>query len=156
MLHYGDQTYRQALQVALDPRLRATPAALKQHLALQLELQRTLDVLDRKINAAIEVRQKLAQAVAAHQIEAPAAAPVLGALEQAIQAVVYRGVRSSEGDVMHEMLLRSRLAYLQSDIGLDYAAPDPAMVAAVRKLETAAQQGEVRLQAATAAGRRML
>jgi photosystem II stability/assembly factor-like uncharacterized protein len=156
VLHYGDQTYRQTLRVALDPRLQTTPAALQQHLALQLELHHTVDVLDRSINTAIKVRQQLAQAVAAHKVEASAAAPALAALDQAIQAVVYRHVRSSEGDVMHEMQLRSFLAYLQSDIGLDYAAPDPAMVAAVSKLENEAQQGEARLQAATAAGRRLL
>jgi photosystem II stability/assembly factor-like uncharacterized protein/chorismate mutase len=156
VLHYGDQTYRQTLQVALDPRLHTTPAALKQHLALQLELHQAVERLDRTINAAIKVRQQLARAVAARKVKASAAAPALAALDQAIEAVVYRHVRSSEGDVMHEMRLRSFLAYLQSDIGLDYSAPNPAMVAAVSQLENEAQQGESRLQSATAAGRRLL
>ncbi|MGH8318170.1 MAG: WD40/YVTN/BNR-like repeat-containing protein [Steroidobacteraceae bacterium] len=156
VLHYGDQTYRQALRVALDPRLQTTPAALKQHLALQLELHHTVDVLDRSINAAIKVRQQLTRAVAARKVNASAAAPALAGLDRAIQAVVYRHVRSSEGDVMHEMLLRSRLAYLQSDIGLDYGPPDLAMVNAVSKLENEAQRGEARLKAAAAAGQRLL
>jgi len=156
VLHYGDRTYRQTLQVALDPRLHTTAAALQQHLALQLELHHTVDVLDRTVNAAIKVRQQLARAVAAHKVKASAVAPALAALDQAIEAVVYRHVRSSEGDVMHEMLLRSRLAYLQSDIGLDYAPPDPAQVAAVSKLENEARQGEAKLKAATASGQRLL
>jgi photosystem II stability/assembly factor-like uncharacterized protein len=156
VLHYGDKTYRRTLKVALDPRLHTTPAALKQHLALQLELHHTIDVLDSTINAAIQVRTRLARAIAAHQLQSSAASPALGALDQAIAAVVYRHVRSSEGDVMHEMLLRSRLAYLQSDIGLDYQSPDPAMVAAVGQLEKEARQGEATLKAATAAGQRLL
>ena len=156
VLHYGDKTYRRTLKVALDPRLHTTPAALKQHLALQLELHHAIDVLDSTINTAIKIRGRLARAVAAHQLQTSAAAPALSALDQAIAAVVYPHVRSSEGDVMHEMRLRSRLAYLQSDIGLDYQAPDPAIVAAVSQLEKEAQQGEARLKAATAAGQRLL
>ena len=156
VLHYAGRTYRQTLQVVLDPRLHTTAAALKQHLSLQLELHHTVDVLDRAINTAIKMRQRLAQAVAAHKVKASAAAPVLAGLDRAIDTVVYRDVRSSEGDVMHEMLLRSRLAYLQSDIGLDYEPPGPAQVAAVSQLQNEAQQGEARLKAATTAGQRLL
>ena len=156
VLKYGDHSYRQTLQVALDPREHTTPAALKEHLALQLELHHTMTVLDRTINAAIKVRRRLARAVAAGKVETSAAAPTLAALQGAIDAVVQRKIRSDEGDVLHQMRLRGFLAYLQSDIGLDYRQPDVAQVAAVRRLEAEARQGEARLRTATAAGERML
>jgi chorismate mutase len=156
VLHYGDKSYRQAFQVNLDPRLHTTPAALQQHLGLQLALHTAVDTLDRRINAAIEVRQHLAQAVAAHKVDAAAAAPALEALDQAVDAVVQRKVRSSEGDVMNEMRLRSFLAYLQSDIGLDYDPPNPAQLEACTRLENEALGGEARLQAAAATGEQLL
>ena len=156
VLHYGDESHRQTFQVNLDPRLHATPATLQQHLGLELALHQAIDQLDRRINAAIRVRQRLARAVAAHKLDAAAAAPALAALDEAVAAVVQRKVRSSEGDVMNEMRLRSFLAYLQSDIGLDYEAPNAAQVAACDRLESEARSGEARLQAAAAAGDQLL
>jgi len=156
VLRYGDKSYRQTFGVELDPRLHTTPAALQQHLGLQLALHQTVDTLDRRINGAIRLRRRLAQAVAAHELDAAAARPALDGLDAAVDAVVQRKVRSSEGDVMNEMRLRSFLAYLQSDIGLDYGPPDPAQVAACNRLEGEARRGETRLQAASAAGERLL
>ena len=156
LLRYGDQSYRQAFRVSLDPRLHTTPAALQQHLGLQLALHQAVDQLDRRINAAITARRKLEQAVAAHRVDASAAAPALAQLDKAVDGVVQLKVRSSEGDVMNEMRLRSFLAYLQSDIGLDYEAPDPAQIAACDRLEKEARNGEARLEAATAAGEQLL
>ena len=156
VLHYGGRSFTEPFQVSLDPRLHTTPAALREHLALQLELHRTLDTLDRDINAAIQVRQRLAEAVGAHQVDASRAAPTLDSLRAAIDDVVYLHVRSSEGDVMHEMRLRSFLAYLQSNIGLDYGVPDASMVAACHRLEEQARSGEAKLKAATAAGQHLL
>ena len=156
VLHYGDKSYKQTFQVSLDPRLHTTPAALQQHLGLVLALHQAVDLLDRQINAAIGVRQRLARAVAAHKLDAAAAAPALAALDEAVNAVVQRKVRSSEGDVMNEMRLRSFLAYLQSDIGLNYAAPNAAQITACNRLESEARSGEARLQAATAAGEHLL
>ncbi|MGA7966597.1 MAG: glycosyl hydrolase [Gammaproteobacteria bacterium] len=156
VLTYGKQSYRQTFEVKLDPRLHATPAALKQHLALQLSLHRTLDALDQDINAAITARMRLRKAVAAHKISDAAAAPALHALDKAIHGVVQLHVRSSEGDVLHNMRLRSFIAYLQTSIGLDYGMPDPAQVAAYRRLQAEAQQAEATLRTATAAATRLL
>jgi photosystem II stability/assembly factor-like uncharacterized protein len=156
VLHYGDGSFRQSFQVALDPRLHATPAALQQHLALELGLHQAIDTLDRDINAAIRIRERLTRAVAAHRIDASRAAQAAAALRAAVDAVVQLQVRSSEGDVMHEMRLRSFLAYLQSNVGLDYGPPDAALIAACNRLESEARQGESRLKAATAAGERLL
>ena len=156
VLRYGGHTYRQTFQVKLDPRLHTTAAILKQHLALQLALHRTVNILDQDINAAILLRRRLVKAVAAHRIDAGAAAPVIQELHEALHSVVQRHIRSSEGDVLHNVRLRSFLAYLQSSIGLDYRSPDPAQIAAFNTLESAARKGEARLRAATAAGERLL
>jgi len=156
VLRYGGKSYRQSFQVALDPRLHTTPAALKQHLALELALHRTIDRLDRDINAAVRVRERLTQAVADHKVTSSKAAAALAGLHRAIDGVVQLKVRSSEGDVMNEMRLRSFLAYLQSNVGLDYGMPDPDMVAACNELQAQARTGEAKLKAAAAAGQRLL
>ncbi|MDE2448294.1 MAG: hypothetical protein KGO22_04945, partial [Gammaproteobacteria bacterium] len=156
VLHYGGNSFKQSFQVALDPRLQTTPAALQQHLALQLELHQTVDTLDRTLNTAIETRQRLVRAVAAHKIDVSAATPAINALHDAIDSLVQLNVRSSEGDVLHEMHLRSLLAYMQANVGLDYGPPDAALVAACNRLEAQARSGEARLKAATAAGQRLL
>lgn len=156
VLTYGKKVFKQRFQVKLDPRLHTTPAALKEHLALQLALYHSVDRLDRDINAAITARKRLREAVAAHNVSSAAAAATLRALDRAIHGVVQLHVRSSEGDVMHNMRLRSFLAYLQTSIGLDYAAPDPAQVAAYKRLQRQAKKGESTLRAATAAATRLL
>ncbi|HUY84167.1 MAG TPA: hypothetical protein VMU86_06305, partial [Steroidobacteraceae bacterium] len=156
VLDYGGHQFRQTFQIALDPRLHTTPAALAQHLALQLSLHQAIDTLDRKINAAIDLRERLARAVAERKIEESRASPARIELRRAIDAVVQRKVRSSEGDVMHEMRLRSFLAYLQADIGLDYRRPDVAQIAACDRLEAQARSGEAQLQTAIAAGQKLL
>ena len=156
VLQYGSRSQKQTFEVHLDPRLHTTPAALQQHLGMQLALHEAVDTLDRQINAAIRVRQRLARAVARHKLAAATAAPALDALDKAVDAVVQRKVRSSEGDVMNEMRLRSFLAYLQSDIGLDYDPPNAAQIAACDRLESEARNGEATLKAAAAAGERLL
>ncbi len=156
VLTYGGHSYRQTFQVKLDPRLHATPAALKEHLALQLALYHSVNALDEDINAAIKTRLKLRKAIAAHRITAAAAASALRALDEVIHDTVQLHVRSSEGDVMNHMRLRSFVAYLQSNIGLNYGMPNPAQVTAFHRLQGQARQAEAKLRAATAAGTRLL
>lgn len=156
VLRYGNQSRKQAFEVKLDPRLHTTPAILQQKLAMELSLHNSIDVLDKDINAAIVLRQRLDKAVAAHKLDASAAAPAMKELHDAVDAVVQLGIRSSEGDVLHNVRLRSFLAYLQSNIGLDYEGPSPAQIASFHELQGDAQKGEARLLAATAAGERLL
>ncbi len=156
VLDFNGQAVRQTFTVALDPRLHTTDAAMKQSLALQLAIHAAVDRLDRSINQAIAVREDLTRAVAAHRVDATQAEAARTALDAAITAVVQLDVHSSEGDVMHEMRLRSFLAYLQSDIGLSYVAPNAAEVATADRLERQALAGENKLQAAVARGRRLL
>jgi chorismate mutase len=156
VLHYGKKASKQTFQVALDPRIHTTEEALKQHLSLQLTLHQTIDTLDRDINAAIETRQRLIKAVATHKVTRAAATAAIDELHVAIDTIVQLNVRSSEGDVLHPMHLRSLLAFLQTNIGLDYGAPDAAMLDACNRLESAARSGEAQLRAATAAGQHLL
>ena len=156
VLDFNGHTVRQPFTVALDPRLHTTDAAMEQSLALQLRIHAAVDKLDRSINEAIAVRHQLTQAVAAHRITAAQARAAAAALDDAITGVVQLEVHSSEGDVMHEMRLRSFLAYLQADVGLSYVAPNEAQVATFARLDGEAHAGEGKLQAAVAQGRRLL
>ncbi len=156
VLDYNGHKSAQTFAVALDPRLHTTAAALQQRMALQLRIHGAVDLLDRNINRAIGVRHELLQAVARHRLEESKAHAALAGLDEAIDQVVQLNVHSSEGDVLHEMRLRSFLAYLQADVGLAYVAPTAAQVAAFDHLDRQAEAGEQKLQAAIAAGKRFL
>ncbi len=156
VLDYGGQTFRQTFAVALDPRLPTTAAALQQHLALELRIHAAIDQLDRNINQAIGVRRELRQAIEEHRLAESKAKDALAALDHAIDQVVQLDVHSSEGDVMHEMRLRSFLAYLQADVGLSYVQPTVAQLAAFDRLDRQARAGEGKLQEAVAQGKRLL
>ncbi len=156
VLDYGGQKIRQTFAVALDPRLPTTAAALQQHLALELRIHAAIDQLDRNINQAIDVRRELVQAIARHRLAGSRAKDALAALDHAIDQVVQLDVHSSEGDVMHEMRLRSFLAYLQADVGLAYVQPTVAQVAAFDRLDRQARAGEGKLQEAVAQGKSLL
>ena len=156
VLDYDGHKSEQTFQVALDPRLHPTEAALGQRLDLQMQIHVALDALNRRINRAIDVRGRLEKAVASHRLDAVKAKPALAALDAAIRAVVQLEIKSSEGDVLHETKLRSDLAYLQSDVALAYVAPTPAQVAVWDQLKHEARAGESKLGAATEQGRQLL
>ncbi|HUX72649.1 MAG TPA: hypothetical protein VMV25_01990 [Steroidobacteraceae bacterium] len=156
VLDFNSRKIRQSFDVALDPRLAATATTLQQRLALELRIHGAVDKLDRNINQAIDVRHELMQAVARRRLAESKAQAALTALHDAIDRVVQLDVRSSEGDVMHEMRLRSFLAYLQADVGLAYVPPNAAQVAAFDRLERQASVGESTLQRAVAQGKRLL
>ena len=156
VLDYGGQTFRQTFEVTLDPRLPTTAAALQQHLALELRIHAAVDTLDRNINQAIGVRRALLQAIEEHRLAESRAKDALTALDHAIDHVVQLDVHSSEGDVMHEMRLRSFLAYLQADVGLAYVQPTVAQRAAFDRLDRQARAGERKLQEAVAQGKALL
>ncbi len=156
VLDYNGRTTRATFAVALDPRLHTTAAALQQRMALQMRIRDAVDELGRNINQAIGVRSDLMRAIARHRLEESKAHAALHSLDEAIDQVVQLNVHSSEGDVMHEMKLRSFLAYLQADVGLAYVQPNAAQVKAFDRLDSQAKAGEQKLQTAIAAGRRLL
>jgi photosystem II stability/assembly factor-like uncharacterized protein len=140
VLSYGGQAISQPFTVALDPRIHVAAPALAERLDLQQQIHGTLDTLDRTINRAIEIRDRL-------QHVGNASAAVAG-LDSAIDGLVQLEIQSSEGSLLHETRLRSHLAYLAADIDLAYAAPTAAQRAVYAELAREAAAGEARLRAA--------
>jgi hypothetical protein len=150
VLDYGGQKTQQSFNVALDPRLTATPDDLAARLALLQRIHTDLDTLDRTIDNAMAARDQLASAVGSHRVGQAQAQTTLAALNSEIADLVQLGIQSSEGDVLHETKLRSQLAYIAADIDLAYARPTQAQYAVVDSLEAQAKAGEQKLQGAIA------
>jgi photosystem II stability/assembly factor-like uncharacterized protein len=155
-LEYGGQKIQQSFNVALDPRFEASPEALEARLALGLQIHGALDTLDTTINQAIAVREKLQTAVARHSLKDAQASTALGDLDREIGNVVQLGIRSSEGDLLHEGKLRSELAYLEADMDLAYARPTAAEYSVFQDLGQQAKTGEEKLKAAIAEANNLL
>jgi photosystem II stability/assembly factor-like uncharacterized protein len=153
---YGGQRLRQPFEVALDPRLHASPDALAARLALQLQIHAALDQLNRTINDAIDLRDNLNSAMAAHRLTEAQARAAIVALDGEIADLVQLQILSSEGSVLHETKLRSHLAYLAADVDLAYDRPTAAQYAVFERLNAQAQAGERKLNAAIAEGRALL
>ena len=149
-LDYGGTKTVHHFQVALDPRIHATQRQLDARLALEVKIHSALETLDKTINRAIEARDNLQSAIANHRLSESQAASALHALNSGIGDVVQLGVQSSEGTLLHEAKLRSRLAYLANDIGLAYTSPNAAQSAVFDFLNRQAQAGEQQLDSAIA------
>jgi photosystem II stability/assembly factor-like uncharacterized protein len=146
VLTYGGQTTNQTINVALDPRLHATPQDLAAEFALTQQIQADMDALNKDLNHALAVRDKLQQAAASH----PEATGTLDALNQEIDSVVQMEVRSSEGDVLHQAKLHGYLAYLASDVEVAYARPTTAQYAVFHYLDNQTKEAEQKLESLTA------
>ncbi|MGC8536500.1 MAG: WD40/YVTN/BNR-like repeat-containing protein [Rhizomicrobium sp.] len=155
MLDFGGTRTRQSFEVALDPRLHPAPGALKKRLALELQIHSALNRLDSTINQAIQVRDRLEMAVAADKLSESTVRPALTALNGEIGNLVQLAIQSSEGDVLHETKLRSHLAYLAADIGLNYGQPTQAQYAVFKDLDRKAVAGERALEAAITKSKRV-
>lgn len=143
-LDYGGNVSRADFTVALDPRLKASPDDLAARLALQMKIHTALDTLDKKINEAIAVRDKLV---------AGGRASAAMDLDQEIGELVQLQIKSSEGSLLHETKLRSYLAYLAADIDLGYTRPTAAQYAVFDQLDQQAKAGEQKLDADIAAAK---
>ena len=147
VLDYGGQKMQQTFSVALDPRLHAAPQDLEARLALDLQIHADLDALDKDINQALSVRDKLQKAVSTKAVTEAQASPVLSALNRDIESVAAMAMKASEGGLLHETKLRDHLAYLASDIDLSYDRPAAAQSAVFHELDQQAKQGEQKLEA---------
>ena len=147
-LDYGGRKSSERLDVSLDPRIHATQQQLEARLALELKIHNSLDMLNKAINRGIETREKLQAAIASHQLSGSQAEAALASLNTSIGNVVELRVQSSEGTLLHEAKLRSRLAYLANDIALAYTSPNAAQYAVFADLNQKAQSGEQQLNAA--------
>jgi len=142
VLDYGGTKMTAPLDVALDPRIHVDLDALRQRLALQLQIHATLASLDTALDRAIAVRDSLA----AGGRDSAALAPLRGAID----ALVQLAITSSEGDLSFEPKLRTHLGLLAGDIDLAYAAPTAAQAAVYKVMAQQAQAGEAKLHAAMA------
>ena len=142
VLDYGGKKLTVPFEVSLDPRIHVGIEALRQRLALQLQIHATLDSLDTALNGAIALRDSLTRAGKDSASLAP--------LTSAIDSLVQLAITSSEGDLLHEPKLRTHLALLAGDIDMAYAAPTAAEVAVYRQMAQEAVAGEAMLRAAIA------
>jgi len=149
-LDYDGKESVEQLGVSLDPRIHVTQQQLEARLALELKIHNSLDTLNKTINRAIEAREKLQSAIASHQLSEAQAGAALSALNTSIGNMVELRIQSSEGTLLHEAKLRSRLAYLANDIGLAYTSPNAAQSGVFNYLDKKAQAGEQQLDAAIA------
>jgi hypothetical protein len=152
-LDYGGKKSEQKFTVNLDPRLHASEADLAARLELESKIHTALDILDKKINEAIATRDKLESSKKHESAEAQKAISVLS---REIDDVVQLQILSSEGSLLHETKLRSHLAYLAADIDLAYARPTPAQYAVFEDLDQQAKSAEQKLDAAIAAGNKLM
>jgi photosystem II stability/assembly factor-like uncharacterized protein len=143
VLDYGGQKSKQSFAVALDPRLHATQQDLAAQLALDEQIHGDLDALDKDVNRAIAVRDKLGKAGGAES--------ALGALNRTIDDVVQMKMQASEGSLLYETKLHGHLAYLEADIDWAYGKPTAAQYAVFHDLDGQAKAAEQKLESATAA-----
>ena len=147
VLDYGGKKTQQSFTVTLDPRLKASRQDLQARLDLQLKIHADLDALDKNINQAMALRDKLQKTPATPASNTADVTKAVTALTADIDSVVQMAMRASEGDLLHTPRLRSHLAYLASDIDLAYARPTPAQEAVFRQLDEQAKEGQRRLEA---------
>ena len=155
-LSYAGKKVRQSFQVALDPRIEVDADALAARLALGLRIHAALDTLDKRIDAAMTTRDALASALERHKVSAASAQPALDALDSRIGDLVQLDLHSSEGPLIHEVKLRSRLAYLAADIDLAYVRPTAAANDVFAELDAKAIAGESALAQAVASAKRLM
>src|ERR1017187_10405282 len=147
VLDYGGQKTQQSLTVALDPRLHATQQDLETRLELDLKIHADLDALDKDINQALAVHDKLQKAISAQSASNAQTAGVLAALNRDIDGVAQMAMKASEGSLLFETKLRDHLAYLAADIDLSYDKPTAAQEAVFSQLDEQTKQGEQKLKA---------
>jgi len=156
ILDYDGHKSETDLKVALDPRIGTSEADLKDRLALQMKIHAALDSLDKALNQAMDVRDRLQSAVNNHKVARARAAKAIGALDGTIHDLIQMKIQSSEGSLLHETKLHSHLAYLQADVGLAYKKPSPAQYAVFKKLRERAKAGESKLHAEMESARKLM
>ncbi len=155
VLDYGGKQSVQSFDVTLDPRIDTSQSDLVARLALEMKIHDTLDTLDKTINRAIAARDKLRSVIGNGKPDS-AHAKMLAALNNAINNAVQLNIQSSEGDLLHEPMLHSHLAYIQASVGMAYVKPTAAQYAVFQQLTAEAAAGERKLEAATAAAQKLM
>jgi hypothetical protein len=146
-LDYGGKKTQQSFKVTLDPRLHATQQDLQARLDLQLKIHADLDALDKDINQALALRDKLQKSGSSQTPGNSQISDAVAALTRDIDSVAQMAMRGSEGDLLYGTRLHDHLAYLSADIDLAYARPTAAQYAVFQQLDQQAKQGEQKLEA---------
>jgi len=133
MLQYGSQTLRAPFEVRLDLRVHPSAADLEARLALETQIIRSVDTLDRDVASALAARRTLPPAKAA-------------ALTAAVNDLITLDIHSSEGDVLHEGKIREQFGFLLNSLDGAYQRPTVAEYATFRDLNALAVAGEARLK----------
>jgi hypothetical protein len=131
-LDYGGNATHATFDVALDPRIHVQSDALAARFALEQRIHATLDTLDRKLNEALTLRNRLPQSSVA-------------ALNAQIGDLVQLKITSSEGDLLDEAKLHDRLAFLAADVEMAYDRPTAAQYAVFYELAAQATAAEAKL-----------
>lgn len=155
VLDYGGKKRQQSFKVTLDPRLHATEQDLQARLELQLKIYADLDALDKDINQALTLRDKLQKGDSSQTPSDSQIAGAVAALTRDIDSVAQMAMRGSEGDLLYGTKLHDHLAYLSADIDLAYARPTAAQYAVFQQLDQQAKQGEQKLEADVAQANRL-
>jgi photosystem II stability/assembly factor-like uncharacterized protein len=155
VLDYGGQKSQQSLTVALDPRLHPSQQDLEARLALDLKIHADLDALDKEINQAMAVRDKLQRAVSSHGLTDSQASKVIADLTRDIDAVVQMAAGGSEWPLLYGTKLRDHLAYLAADIDLSYGRPTAAQEGVFKQVDQETKQGQQKLEADLAQAEKM-
>ncbi|HXW77332.1 MAG TPA: hypothetical protein VEJ20_07985, partial [Candidatus Eremiobacteraceae bacterium] len=148
-LDYGGAKTSAPLVVSLDPRLHPGPGALEERLALQQKIVNALDTLDRSIDDALALRDRLRTSRAA------GAAAVVASLDAQIGDLVQLNIHSSEGSLLKETKLHDHLAYLDGDIDVAWAKPTAAQYAVWDELSAKTSAAVAQLQATIAEGQKL-
>ena len=131
-LDYGGNATHATFDVALDPRIHVQSDALAARFALEQRIHATLDTLDRKLNEALTLRNRLPQSSVA-------------ALNAEIGDLVQLKITSSEGDLLNEAKLHDRLAFLAADVEMAYDRPMAAQYAVFDELAAQATAADAKL-----------
>jgi len=140
-LDYGGTKHTQTFAVQLDPRFSPPAGALAERLAVARKLHATLDTLNRAINAAHAAREHLS-------VEKQRA------LDAVLADAVQMNIRSSEGDLLHEVKLRDHLAFLMNELDTTYSAPTAAESETYQELQAQAASTIARLKELSAGSAR--
>ncbi|MFN2527435.1 MAG: WD40/YVTN/BNR-like repeat-containing protein [Candidatus Baltobacteraceae bacterium] len=141
VLDYGATEHTQSFVVSLDPRFSPPAGALGERLALATRIHDTLDDLNRAINAARAARGHLSM-------------ERRRALDAVLAGAVQMNIRSSEGDLLHEVKLRDHLAFLMNELDTTYSAPTAAENETYQELQAQAASSITRLKELSAASPR--
>jgi photosystem II stability/assembly factor-like uncharacterized protein len=146
VLRYDGTTHKQAFEVKLDPRLHTSAAGLQARFDTLMQLNRSIDSLDKQLNKAIAMRDTLKKAIAARKVNIAVATKGVAVLNQDIDAYVDLKIKSSEGALVYPPRLRSWLSAITDQVDFQFVQPTPSMSKVAGIYRDEANQAVVKLK----------